>query len=148
MAGSRASVRLATEQDAERVAALSMQLGYPTSPGDTQRYLAQVERDSNHAVYVAALDGRVVGWVHVRVMLHDKRVAEIEGLVVDEAHRGRGIGRLLAQASEQWMRERGCGTVHVRSSIVRKRAHHFYEGLGYENVGTSLTFRKMLSGDG
>jgi GNAT superfamily N-acetyltransferase len=144
MADSQAVVRPATEQDAERVAALSAQLGYPASPEDTQRYLAQVEQDSNHVVHVAALDGRVVGWVHVRVMLHDKRVAEIEGLVVDEAHRGRGIGRLLILASERWMRERGCGTVYARSSITRKRAHRFYEGLGYENTSTSLTFRKAL----
>ena len=148
MTDNQIAIRLATVEDAERVAALSTQLGYPTSLEDTQRYLAQVARDPSHVVYVAAEDGWVVGWVHVRAMLHDDRAAEIEGLVVDEAYRGRGIGRLLMQQSEQWMRERGCGTVYVRSNIVREEAHRFYEGLGYENIKTSLTFRKTLSDGG
>ena len=141
-------IRLATVEDAERVADLSTQLGYPTSPEDTRRYLARVAQDANHVVYVAAEDGRVVGWVHVRAVLYDDRAAEIEGLVVDEAHRGRGIGGLMVKASERWMQERGCGVAYVRSSITRERAHRFYEGLGYENTRTSLVFRKMLSDGG
>lgn len=148
MADNQTIVRRATVEDAERVAALSTQLGHPTSPEDTQRYLARVERDSSHVVLVAAEDGWVVGWVHVRALLHDDRAAELEGLVVDEAQRGRGVGHLLIQASERWMRERGCSTAFVRSSITRERAHHFYEGFGYGSIGTSLTFRKTLSDGG
>jgi hypothetical protein len=32
----------------------------------------------------------------------------------------------------------------VRSNIIRERAHGFYQELGYENIKTSLKFRKML----
>jgi GNAT superfamily N-acetyltransferase len=148
MADYQIVVRRAAVEDAERVVALSTQLGYPTSPEDSQRYLARVARDASHVVFAAAEDGWVVGWGHVRALMHDDRAAEIEGLVVDEAYRGRGIGRLLIEASERWMRERGCSTAFVRSGITRERAHRFYEGLGYENTKTSLTFRKMLSDGG
>jgi GNAT superfamily N-acetyltransferase len=149
MADKQIVIRLATVEDAERVAALSTQLGYPTSPEETGRYLAHIEQEPAHVFYVAAQDGWVVGWIHVRVraLVQVGRAGEIEGLVVDEAYRGRGIGRLLMQQSEQWMRERSCGSVYVRSNITRDEAHRFYEGLGYEHTKTSLTFRKMLSDD-
>ena len=150
MAGNRVVIRLGTAEDAERIAALATQLGYPTTEEEMQRRLAQVEQEETHVVYVAAQDGRVVGWIHVSVrpLVVVDRAAEIEGLVVDEAHRGRGIGHLLIQQAEQWMRERDCHTAYVRSNIVRERAHGFYDELGYENIKTSLTFRKMLRDDG
>jgi ribosomal protein S18 acetylase RimI-like enzyme len=140
-------IRLATVEDAERVAALSTQLGYPTTLEKAQSFLARVAREPAHVVQVAVENDLVVGWIHARAMIHDVQAAEIEGLVVDEVCRGRGIGRLLTQASEQWMQERGCSTVYVRSDVIREQAHRFYEGLGYENIKTSLTFCKKL-GDG
>jgi GNAT superfamily N-acetyltransferase len=70
--------------------------------------------------------------------------AEVGGLVVDEGYRRRGIGRLLMQQAEQWACEKGCWAVYLRSNVVRKDAHAFYEGIGYSNVKTSLAFRKTL----
>jgi GNAT superfamily N-acetyltransferase len=140
------AIRLACMEDAARIAVLSTQLGYPTTPEEMRLRLAQVEQAAGHAVYVAVLDSRVVGWIHVcaRMLVQVDRAVEIEGLVVDEPYRQRGIGHLLVQQVEQWARERGCDTVYVRSNVVRKGAHAFYEGLGYENIKTSLTFRKTL----
>jgi GNAT superfamily N-acetyltransferase len=70
--------------------------------------------------------------------------AEVGGLVVDENHRGRGIGRILMQHAEQWARGRGCETVCVRSNVVRERAHVFYQGIGYDNIKTQRMFLKVL----
>ncbi|MBN1814154.1 MAG: GNAT family N-acetyltransferase [Anaerolineae bacterium] len=150
MTGDRAVIRLARVDDAERVAELATQLGYPTTSEQMRRRLAQVGRAEEHAVYVAVRDGRVVGWIHVcaRPLVQVDRAAEIEGLVVDEACRGRGIGRLLVRQIEQWVREQGCSTIYVRSNIIREGAHVFYQSLGYENIKTSLTFRKRLGYDG
>jgi GNAT superfamily N-acetyltransferase len=142
----RVIIRLACVDDAERAAELATQLGYPTTPEEMQRRLAQVLQVEEHAVYVAVWDGRVVGWVHVcaRPLVQVDRAAEIEGLVVDEACRGRGIGRLLIRQIEHWVQEKGCDTIYVRSNIIREKAHGFYQELGYENIKTSLTFRKRL----
>ncbi len=140
------TIRLARAGDAERMAVLSQQLGYPASQEDIQRRLSQIQQDEQHAVYVAELSGRVVGWVHVHIcqrVVADPQ-AEIGGLVVDEGHRRRGIGRLLIQQAEQWGREKGCWAIYLRSNVIRKDAHAFYEGMGYSNVKTSRTFRKAL----
>jgi N-acetylglutamate synthase-like GNAT family acetyltransferase len=140
------AIRLARVDDAERAAELATQLGYPTTPEQMRRRLAQVSQAEDHAVYVAELDGRVAGWIHVcaRPLVQVDRAAEIEGLVVDETCRGRGIGCLLVRQIERWAREKECSTIYVRSNIIRQKAHGFYERLGYENIKTSLTFHKTL----
>ena len=141
------AVRLADAGDAERIAVLCEQLGYPATEEEVQSRLDQIRRDGQHAVYVAeGLDGHVVGWVHVYVcplVVADPQ-AEIGGLIVDEGYRCRGVGRLLMQRAEQWARQKGCRAVYLRSNIIRKEARAFYEKIGYGNVKTSLALRKVL----
>jgi GNAT superfamily N-acetyltransferase len=143
----QSTIRLVCAEDAERISILCQQLGYPVSQEEVRRRLNQIQQDEQHAVYVAELpDGRVVGWVHVhfcQLLVADPQ-AEIGGLVVDEGHRRCGIGRLLMQQAEQWAREKGCWAVYLRSNVVRKDAHAFYEEIDYSNVKTSMAFRKAL----
>lgn len=108
-------IRLARAGEAGRIAVLCQQLGYPASQGQEQRRLDQVQQDENHAVYVAEQSGGyVVGWVHVcvRQLVVADPQAEIGGLVVDEGHRSRGVGRLLMEQAERWAREKGCWAVY------------------------------------
>ena len=126
---------------------LCQQLGYSASQEQVQRRLNQIQPEDGNAVYVAERsDGRVIGWVQVRVrqLVVADQQAEIEGLVVDEGYRRCGVGRLLMERAERWARAKGCGVVHLRSNVVRKEAHSFYEGIGYSNVKTQWTFRKEL----
>lgn len=74
-------------------------------------------------------------------------MAQVGGLVVDAAHRTQGIGRELMLAAERWAVERGCVSVDVRSNVVRKDAHIFYERIGYRNAKTQYAFRKRLPDD-
>lgn len=142
-----ASVRVATIQDAERLAQLSTQLGYPSSREDVERRLELIERTPDHVVYVAALaDGSVVGWLHayVRRLVESDTSAELGGLVVDEHCRGRGVGRVLMDHAEQWARGKGCTALSLRSNIIRDGAHKFYQDLGYAVLKTQYAFWKKL----
>jgi hypothetical protein len=38
--------------------------------------------------------------------------------------------------------------VSVRSNVIRKEAHEFYKGLGYEPTKSQFKFRKKLPTDG
>ncbi len=96
------------------------------------------------------IHGGVVGWIHVQAvcLLEADLRAEIWGLVVAASVRGSGAGRLLVEAAEQWALGRGLDIVGVRSNVIRRDAHAFYEHLGYEVVKTQKAFRKNLkSGD-
>ena len=140
-------IRPMTPADAPLVAELTTQLGYPATAEETgERLAALTARPEEHAVLVAEDDGSAVGWVHVRLLtsLESRRKADIGGLVVDDDHRGAGIGAELLAAGEAWARERGVTTMVVRSRVARERAHRFYEREGYALVKTSHVFEKPL----
>ncbi len=140
-------VRPARPSDAERVAALSGQLGYPCSPQEMEERLRRLERAEGHAVFVAERSGEVVGWVdvHVSSTVTTPTQADVGGLVVEEACRGGGVGRVLMQRAEQWAREHECRVIRLRSNVIRADAHAFYARLGYAEFKTQKNFRKELA---
>lgn len=133
--------------DADALAELSGQLGYPTTSADVRRRLEAIQDPDRHAVFVATVSATVVGWVHVfrRPLLISEGEAEIGGLIVDRNNRKKGIGRALVQRAESWARERGCAAMRIRSNVKRTDAHAFYTGLGYGIAKTQSVFRKPLS---
>ncbi len=140
-------VRAANQSDAEALAHLSGELGYPVTAVQVRERLAFIERKRDHATFVAVVPDRgVVGWIQlaeVRALEVEPR-AEITGLVVDSAYRSAGVGRLLVARGEAWARENGLPMIGVRSNVVRERAHSFYERLGYSVVKSQKVFRKSL----
>jgi GNAT superfamily N-acetyltransferase len=89
-------------------------------------------------VVVAEVDGRAVGVVHLQVspaLERERPVAKMGALVVDDAHRGQGIGRALVQAVEDEARARGCELLFVTTSELRDDAHAFYERMGLTQTG-------------
>ena len=141
------TLRRATEADAEVVAALSEQLGYPIAVDAVRGRLAHFVNDSDHAVIVAERHGDVCGWVHVHIQqsieLAELR-GEIMGLVVSRDVRRSGVGRLLMVEAERWARDRGLELMVLRSNLQRPESHAFYPALGYEHFKTQAAYRKRL----
>ena len=131
------TIRDAQATDAEPIAALLAQLGYPTGTGAVEPRLDRLAIVGDRVV-VAELDGAVVGLAHLQVapaIEHERPVAKIAALVVDAPHRGRGIGRTLVEELEAEARARGCGLLFLTTSERRDDAHAFYEHLGLEQSG-------------
>lgn len=146
-AGGQITIRTAQAKDAPRLAALSGQLAYTATPDEILRRLPRLARDHEHVVFVAEdCSGTVIAWTHAFVchLLEADPQTEVSVLVVDEARRGNGVGRLLMERVEQWARQKNCWAVRVRSNVTRERAHAFYGRLGYETVKTQRVFRKTL----
>ena len=140
-------IRRARIEDAERIAALSAQLGYPVGAGEMKRRLAALLGEKNSACFVAETGEQgVIGWIHVSVtsLLEVERRAEVNGLVVDEMVRSRGAGRMLLEAAEKWARGMRCKSMSVRSNVLREQAHGFYLAHGYEHYKTQKAFRKRV----
>src|SRR2546423_7763127 len=114
-------VRRVTITDAARIAELSGILGYPADRETMQRRIAQLGRRDEHVVFVAEINGDVVGWIHgvEHEFLVAGSIGEICGLVVTEGQRTRGVGRRLVEAVEQWGRGRELEQVSVRSNVAR-----------------------------
>ena len=127
--------RDATDRDAEAIAALLGQLGYPTTPQDVIRRMSRTASELGQRVLVAELDGEVVGVasLYVRHLLTlDAPLARLASMVVGEGRRSQGIGERLVLAAEAIAREAGCDRMEVTSNEKRTRAHAFYRRLGYE----------------
>jgi GNAT superfamily N-acetyltransferase len=142
-------IRKARRGDAERIAQLSGELGYPATAAQIATRLRQMTPASQHAVFVAeSRDAAIglIGWLHVSVshLLESDIRAEVNGLVVAEGQRSEGAGAKLLEAAEEWARRHGCQAMNVRSNVIRERAHVFYERIGYEHYKTQKAFRKPL----
>jgi len=100
--------------------------------------LERLSADPNARTLVAVEDGAVLGLIttHVRyTMNHAAPLAQITLLVVDETRRGKGVGRELVVAAEDWARECGCKRIVVTTALQRADAHAFYEKLAYAHTG-------------
>jgi GNAT superfamily N-acetyltransferase len=135
-------------QDAQAVAELTTQLGYPVEHHRVASRMNRLLEETSSAVLVAVdAEDRPIGWLHVAIQLSlegDAR-AHIMGLVIDDRHRSAGIGQELLAAGERWARERGVRRMTVYSRQTRERAHRFYEREGYAMVKRSYFFEKDLS---
>ena len=140
-------IRAARAKDIPALARLAGELGYPTGEAEMRRRFDRVAEDPEHAALVAETgSGEVVGWVHVHLTrwLATPTRGELAGLIVAATARNQGIGARLLRAAEEWTKAHGGAVLSLRSNVVRKDAHRFYERAGYAVTKTSLNFRKTL----
>ena len=140
------TVRVASAGDAEAIARLSEQLGYPTEDDMVRKRLSALLGSTLDSVYVAEADGSVVGWIHVyaSVRLESVAMAEIGGLIVDGSHRGKGVGERLLQEAEGWAQRLGLSRIRVRTRATRTEAHRFYAREGYRRTKLQHVLDKEL----
>jgi predicted N-acetyltransferase YhbS len=137
-------IRAAEPGDSAALARLIGQLGYDAPAGEVAERLAALHAEGR-LVLVAEGEGEVIGCLSTSVMrvLHRPApVGRISMMVVDEAHRSRGVGAELVRAAETALAAQGCYMVEVTSHVRRADAHRFYERLGYEK--TSVRLARML----
>jgi GNAT superfamily N-acetyltransferase len=129
-------VREMTTGDAQSVSLLSQQLGYPLSHQQTLQNINAIVKSRDHTAFVAVVENKVAGWIGaaqtmmIEVMPH----CEINGLVIDEHYRGKGIGKLLVEKVKHWAKERGNDKLTLHCNIKRTEAHLFYEHLGFKEI--------------
>ena len=138
--------RRATAADAPVIAELSAELGYPLAEDVVRSRMATLALLPEHAIIVGEIEGCVCGWVHAhahRSLVSGER-ADVFGLVVSQAVRRRGVGRMLMAEAERWARARGLELMVLRSNVQRPESHAFYPAIGYEHFRTQAVYRKTL----
>lgn len=98
--------------------------------------------DERNIYLVAEIDNKVVGFVscHGQQLLHHNGwVYEIQELFMDEAYRGKGIGKHLLDELERQLAERKYDMIDVTSGNRRKEAHAFYMKNGFNQTHQKFT---------
>jgi ribosomal protein S18 acetylase RimI-like enzyme len=93
------------------------------------------------AVLVASQGDELVGFVTVNEQHHwsGDTDAYIGELVVARHAEGRGVGRQLVRAAEQWAVGRGHDRITLETGAANHAARRFYARLGYEEEQVHLT---------
>ena len=130
------------EKDAEAVNTLSKQLGYPLSIEQTLQNIKAILQSKDHTAFVAEYEHKIVGWIGAAhaIMIEVMPHCEMNGLVIDEHHRGMGIGKLLIDKVKQWAREKNNSKIGLRCNVKRTEAHLFYQHLGFTEIKQQKNF--------
>jgi GNAT superfamily N-acetyltransferase len=138
-------LRDAKPGDSARLAQMIREdLGHEVTEKQVRKNLAALKKAGETPI-VATLDKKVVGMIGIHRMVTVHRptpVGRIPVLVVAKEAQGKGFGRMLVDAAEEWCRKKGCQIVEVTSNDRRAAAHAFYRHMGYER--TSIRFFKKL----
>jgi len=135
-------IREMTLNDAKAVNILSSQLGYTLSIEQTLQNINAVLESNDHTAFVAEYENKIVGWIGASqaIMIEVMPHCEINGLVIDQDHRGMGIGKLLIDKVKQWARKKNNTKIGLHCNVKRTEAHLFYEHLGFAEIKQQKNF--------
>jgi GNAT superfamily N-acetyltransferase len=136
--GQLIQIRHATPADARSIARLLTELGYPTAPDDIPGRLVELQREGGAALVAVNGGGEpiaVATTARYSALHKSGQVCYITAFVTDPETRGRGVGRRLLAAIEEWARAHGCERISVTSAEHRAGAHAFYERCGIPYSG-------------
>lgn len=137
------TTRPMVEADAEVVAELATELGYPNEIEAIRRRIRPIGEADLLLVAVDASD-KPVGFIQAhRVYIIEVGFrVEILGLAVSSNRRRQGIARMLIEEVERWAKKMGAEVVLVRSNTTRTEAHLFYPAMGYRKIKTQAVYEK------
>jgi GNAT superfamily N-acetyltransferase len=139
------TLRPAEAADAESIATLFTDEGYPAGPSDIVTRLDRFASDQARVI-VAEHDGALLGFIAIHALPrfeHDDWIVRILALVVDAGARERGVGRALMAEAERIAREIGAGFIELTAGHRRPEARHLYESLGYDSTVTAYLRKKL-----
>jgi GNAT superfamily N-acetyltransferase len=132
--GAALTFRDAGPDDAEWIAGLLSDEGYPAGATDIVRRLERyVEREC--PVRLAEAGGEHAGFVACQVIPrfeHGDAIVRVMALVVDPGMRGRGVGRGLMAEAETIADAVDAAFLEVTAGHHRSGARRLFEALGYD----------------
>ncbi len=141
------TLRPATSADAERIASLFTDEGFPVGASGVSARLERFDAPGS-SVIVADGGGELLGFIAIHVVQrfeHDEPFVRIVALVVDPGVRERGVGRLLMEEAEAVGARDGAAFVEVTAGHHRADARRFYESLDYDSTVTTYLRKRLGS---
>ena len=119
----------------------------PSAYDDYLRAFRAIAASRDQTLYVAELDGELVGTFPTTVMTslnaRGSSVMIIEAVQTRGDLRGQGIGAQMINFCVAEAKSRGMRLVQLTSNAQRKDAHRFYERLGFKpsHLGFKMTLK-------
>lgn len=120
----------------------AMDDGRVLDPARAREIWARFAAYPDYRLYVAELDGRMVGTFALLIMDNLAHQGTPSGIVEDVAVapdlQGSGIGTAMMAQARAICAARGCYKLVLSSNLRREAAHEFYEQIGFERHGYSF----------
>ena len=113
-------------------------------PTNYVKAFEEIDIDKNNELVISELDGVVVGTLQLTftpsLSFQGGKRASVESVRVDEAYRGKGIGREMMLRAIERAKEKGCISMQLTTNADRTDAQRFYKNLGFSasHVGMKL----------
>ena len=152
------TVRRATSADLAAIGALGALLVKEHHDFDPQRFLAARDRtpadyaaflckqldDATTAVLVAEENANVIGYAYAALEGYDYMTLRgpagiLHDIIVEPEHRGRGVGRLLLEATLAHLRSRGAPRVVLSTAEQNEPAQRLFTGMGFRRTMVEMT---------
>ena len=130
------------DSDVSAVAALWQACELTRPWNDPAADIARARRGPDSAVLVGRDRESLVASVMVG---HDGHRGWVYYVAIDPAHRGKGRGREIMNAAEQWLRQRGIEKLMLLVRSDNTKVQAFYESLGYDEQ-ERVIYAKWLDG--
>ncbi|MDQ3817592.1 MAG: GNAT family N-acetyltransferase [Acidobacteriota bacterium] len=151
-------VRRATLADLQRIGRLGALLIEEHHDFDPQRFLAarpgtpegyasfistQLEKPDK-VVLVANDNGDVIGYAYAAIEGYDYMALRgpagvLHDIIVDPEHRGRGVGRLLLNATLEFFSSRAVPRVVLSTAVQNEAAQRLFESAGFRRTMIEMT---------
>lgn len=139
--------REATDADLETVLDIYAQGdlddGRRLSQARAKGLFARFRRYPDYRIYVALIDGQVVGAFSLLIMDNlghaGTPAAIVEDVGVHAGYRRHGVGRRMIEYAIERAHARGCYKLSLSSNNQRHDAHRFYEALGFKRHGITFS---------
>jgi len=135
-----------TEELVEAFKRLIPQLSRSNPPPTAEELEAIINSEASMLLIAReGADGEILGSLTLAMFLIPTgRRAWIEDVVVDDAARGKGVGRLLNDVAIEKAKAAGAKTVDLTSRPSREAANRLYQRIGFEQRETNV-YRFNLS---
>lgn len=136
------SIAPMADADVADVVALWQRCGLTRPWNDPASDIALARRGPNSAV-LAGRDGHTI--VATAMVGHDGHRGWVYYVAVDPDSQGKGLGRTMMAAVEDWLRAAGVPKLQLLVRRENAKASAFYQTLGYEE-SSSVMLAKWLDG--
>jgi GNAT superfamily N-acetyltransferase len=109
----------------------------PSDLEAARAFMQERFQKNDSTVFVARDDGLMVGYTQLFPSFSSvsmKRVWILNDLFVQEAHRKKGVAKLLMSAAENFARETGAVRIILSTQVSNIAAQSLYESLGYAEL--------------
>ncbi len=94
-------------------------------------------RNKNSMELILSVDAQIIGFAAISFrndIQTQAKIGYLSELIVTKAMRGKGYGTKLLKQAIKKAKGHGCKEIHFPSTFKRKKAHKFYQSLGFKKT--------------